>query len=34
MATLMVYASLTVRLLHLGISRLILSRLQAWRTSA
>jgi iron(III) transport system permease protein len=34
MATLMVYASLTVRLLHLGVSRLVLRQVQAWRISA
>jgi iron(III) transport system permease protein len=31
MATLMVYASLAVRLLHLGVSRFALRRVQAWR---
>ena len=31
MATLMVYASLSVRLLHLGVSRFVLRRAQAWR---
>ena len=30
-ATLMVYASLSVRLLHLGVSRFVLRRAQAWR---
>ena len=31
MATLMVYASLSVRLLHLVVSRHVLRRVQAWR---
>jgi hypothetical protein len=34
MATLMVYASLSVRLLHLVVSRFVLRRAQAWRGGA